>query len=111
MSTMKVQTILVTVLAAMLAVTSCLAATQADYLARVKANPTEDYSGLPSYELDKLADADALVYFQGHNDLRGGYSDLLDIGKVHSLKHQLLGGIAFTYALSFSLTLKALLKE
>jgi hypothetical protein len=62
-STKILRAALTTVLAAMLAVTSCLADQQADYMARVKENPTEDFSQLTDDQTTACAQADAMVYF------------------------------------------------
>src|ERR1700722_9877432 len=91
----KMKTIMVTVLAAMLAVTSCLADTQADLVARLKANPTENFSQSPDQTdsdyfdtVMRLSNADALVYFQAH-PLREKGKSMMDIGRAHAFKHQL----------------------
>ena len=104
---MKVKTALATVLA----VTSCLADQQADYVARLKVNPTEDFSVYAYEERDTLASADALVYFQDHKNSIIDHNDMRDIGMAHALKHHMLGDDAYDYATTFTQTLMSLTKD
>jgi hypothetical protein len=88
---------------AMLAVT-CFADQQADLIARIRANPTEDFSQLSRDEQAALAQADAMVYFQEHKDMESG----LDIGLAHAFKHHLMSSSAQSYQLVFTFAIEAL---
>jgi hypothetical protein len=107
----RVKAITVTVLAAMLAVGSCWADQQADLIARLRANPTEDFSECFNNSLwISLADADAMVYFQDHKDslTMGKHNQGLDVGEAHAFKHHLIGNHAAGYANEFSTAIDAL---
>ena len=93
----------VTVLA-MLAVT-CFADEQSDLIARIRANPMEDFSQLSSADQHALADADAMAYFQDHNDIK---ENVLDIGEAHAFKHHLIGHSATLYSVFFANTIRVL---
>jgi hypothetical protein len=87
---------------------TCFADQQADLVARIRANPTEDFSQLDYNTLDALAQADAMVYFAAHKDMDREISAVLDIGQAHAFKHRLMSGPATRYAAIFASAIGAL---
>jgi hypothetical protein len=116
---MKMRTILLTVLAATLAITSAFADEQADWVKRLLEWPvTKDFSRSAwsdqdddQYDklLENLAEADAIVYFQTHRHIIK--DDMLQIGDAHAIKHHLMGQTANSYSIAFLTTLDALLTD
>jgi hypothetical protein len=106
MNVSRFKRLLVTFLAtiAMLAVT-CFADEQSDLIARIRANPMEDFSQLSGADQHALADADAMAYFQDHNDIK---DNVLDIGEAHAFKHHLIGHAATLYSVFFANTIRVL---
>jgi len=104
---MKAITLIVTVLASMLAVTSVMA-DRASLVARVENNPTEDFSGIAEEDLPPLADADAMAYFQRHKGRAFDAVDAMYIGTAHALSHGLMGTPVTRYSSYFALTLQTL---
>jgi hypothetical protein len=105
---------LVTVLAAMLAVTSCLADQLSDYIKTCRESPTEDFSRLYTDEAQRsLANADAIAYFQDHSDLEKCIKEdrylCHKIGYAHALAHHILGDKAGLYATDFEYTIQAII--
>jgi hypothetical protein len=98
------RTILATMLA-MLAAVTCFADEQSDLIARIRANPMEDFSQLSSADQHALADADAMAYFQDHSEIKGL---VLDIGEAHAFKHHLIGHAASMYSVFFANTIRVL---
>jgi hypothetical protein len=107
---MKLKNTLMTMLAAMLAVTSAFA-DQASLVAELRANPTEDFSGKTDGERNTLAGADAIVYSQDHKGTSIDFNKMSDIGTAHAFKHHLLGEEAVLYMMVFRTSLKALLAD
>ena len=97
-----------TVLVAMLAVTSALADQQADLVARLRANPTEDFSGQPDGMIVSFAEADAMVYFETHTTVKLNLAEGLGLGRAQALKHNLMDGPARIYSNRFAFTLEVL---
>jgi hypothetical protein len=91
---------------AMLAVTS-VADQQADLIARIRANPTEDFSRADSKTRNALADADGMAYFQDHKDIKDAHS----VGLAHAFKHHLIGDPADIYAGEFATAIEALIEQ
>jgi hypothetical protein len=103
---MKIKTTLVTVLAAMLAVTSVFA-DQASLVAELRAKPTENFSKKNYQEIKLLASADAMVYFQDHKDYT---LETFRLGTAHAYKHNMIGDDAMRYAVSFVQTFGELVR-
>jgi hypothetical protein len=94
----------------LLAIASCLADDQALYIARLRANPTEDFSHQGDNILS-LADADAMIYFQDHK-AKLNLPEEMEIGRAHAVMHRLQhSGYDSTYALRFAVTLDVLLTD
>ena len=93
---------------AMLAVTSVFADQQADLVARLRANPTEDYSGQPDGMIVSFAEADAMVYSETHKAVKLDLAQGLDLGRAQALKHNLMDGPARIYSNRFAFTLEVL---
>ena len=93
---------------AMLAVTSVFADQQADLVARLRANPTEDYSGQPDGMIVSFAEADATVYSETHKAVKLDLAQGLDLGRAQALKHNLMDGPARIYSNRFAFTLEVL---
>jgi hypothetical protein len=110
------QIMAMTLLAALLAVTRCLADQQADYIKQIRdGGPTEDFSqATTESENDyhervvSLAEADAMLYFQDQKDLNK--YDLSDVGEQRAFKHHLIGSTASTYSAYFVTAVVALMK-
>jgi hypothetical protein len=112
---------MMTVLAAMLAVTSCFADQQADYIKQIRDNPTADFSQTVSQDdsayydvVTALASADAMVYFQDHKeikalDLYDALTKAVHIGEAHAFKHHLIGKWADVYAGIFDSVIRTLI--
>jgi hypothetical protein len=107
---MKTTTLIVTVLASMLAVTSVMA-DQAFLVAGLENNPTEDFSAIAEEDLPPLADADAMAYFQRHKGRAFDAVDAMYIGTAHALRHGLVGATVTRYSSYFALALQALTIE
>ena len=100
-------------LLSILIVATSLADQQADMIARVPANPTEDYSQAAGqtdsayYDLlMALAQADAIIYFQDHKNV--DWIKAGEVGEAHALKHHLIGSHADSYSAEFLSTFDAL---
>jgi hypothetical protein len=87
---------------------SCFADQQADLIARIRANPTEDFSQIDYHTLDALAEADAMVYFEAHKKMDQEIFAVLDIGQAHAFKHHLIGDPVTRYATIFASAIGAL---
>jgi hypothetical protein len=99
---------MITVLATMLAVTSGLADQQADYIARIRANPTADFSAGSSDDLIALGEADAMVYFQDNKTISLSHEQAKDLGASHAFKHHLIGMSVDMYSMGFTDALRIL---
>lgn len=119
---MKARTVVLTVLAAMLVVTSVFADDQADWVDQLrKWGPTQDFSLAVwnnHYDdmqymqlLEILAQADAMLYFQDHKGLKKDDYDFMTMGKSHAFKHRLIGEAAGLYASDFWTTLNTLVEQ
>jgi hypothetical protein len=101
----------------MLSATSVLAEDQATYIARLRANPAEDFSLLVKDKdlseryilLQTLAQADAMVYFEDHKKLV--LMDCTQVGGAHAFKHHLMGADVSAYKGEFWVALLSLAKE
>lgn len=94
------RTIMMTALAAMLAVTSGFADQRADLMAELKGNPTEDFSGKDFNLLAMLGEADPMLYFQAHKE-RPSLSVEMNTAEAHALKHHLMGNLIGVYGSEF----------
>jgi hypothetical protein len=92
------------------ATTSCRADDQAAYIARLRANPTEDFSGKSRF-IKAFADADAMIYFQDHRDSKLNLSEEMEIGRTHASQHHLKQTAYYSdYSIRFATTLEVLAK-
>jgi hypothetical protein len=92
----------------LLAGVSCLADDQALYIARLRAYPTEDFSGKSAF-MKPLADADAMIYFQDHKGATLNLSEEMEIGRSHAFQHHLKHtGYDSIYSVRFASTLEVL---
>jgi hypothetical protein len=98
---------------AMLAVTSAFADQQADYMKQIREGGlTADFSQAGQDDwtyhtlLHALAEADAMIYFQGHKGAT--LTDCMMVGQAHAFKHHLIGAAASAYTGFFSMALHTL---
>jgi hypothetical protein len=106
----------IVILVMMLLAVTCSADQQADFVARLRANPTENFSQ-PAHHIDDtyfylllaLGEADAIVYFQDRKDIDENLTGY--IGKAHAFKHHLIGNSVDYYGEFFSRALDAVLAD